>query len=370
MAVSVRSPLHAGLAAVAAIAIVLSCTAGPPVLALNAEHPVPISTSPARAFAVRLLAALQATATNPPPTHPTTTPVSGAATTPTARSTPTNAAAATGPAAATPTAATTAAATAVTFGLPGLQNAIINGYNTIMPWVDWGVEVAQWAVGWVPWVGWVAADQIGLFYFNLIRPIITSAVYNTAYVIGGSVGLFPAIGNFINDTGNAINGFIHAEINWALSFLPPLPPLPFAATKAAATKAAAAKSATAAAATATTTAGTVTKSEALKARATKDEATSTTVAAGADTKTTDVKDPGVKAADDPTAEGTVTKDKGDKDKSTKQADTGAPAAQSSTTKSDRHTTKAGKDGNRSGKAKSDSAKGHARSGAAGHHSGT
>jgi hypothetical protein len=230
MAVSARSPLHAGLAAVAAIAIVLSCTAGPPVLRLNAEHPVPTSTSPARAFAVRLLAALQTGAAGTTAAH-VTAPVASATTPPAPTTTS---------AAATPAAATPAAATTVTFGLPGLQNAIINGYNTIMPWVDWGVEVAQWAVGWVPWVGWVGADQIGLFYFDLIRPIITSAVYNTAYVIGGSVGFFPAIGNFINDTGNAINGFIHAEINWALSFLPPLPPLPFAATKTAATKAAAA----------------------------------------------------------------------------------------------------------------------------------
>jgi hypothetical protein len=61
---------------------------------------------------------------------------------------------------------------------------------------------------------------------------VTSAVYNFAYVIGGSIGLVQGVSNVITDSVNAGIGFINAEINWALSFLPPLPPFPLAATQA------------------------------------------------------------------------------------------------------------------------------------------
>jgi len=131
-----------------------------------------------------------------------------------------------------------AAAQAALAGLPGIQNAIINAYNVIDPWVDYGVNVAQYAVGWIPVVG-IFAPQIGIFYYDLIEPIATSAIFNTAYVLGGSIGLVQGISNVINDSINAGIGFVNAEINWALSFLPPLPPIPFAAAQTTALKVAA-----------------------------------------------------------------------------------------------------------------------------------
>lgn len=118
---------------------------------------------------------------------------------------------------------------------PGLQNAIINGYNLINPWIDYGVNLAQYAVGWIPVVG-IFAPQIGIFYYSLIEPITTSAVYNIAYVLGGTIGLGQGISNVINDSINAGIGFVNAEIHWALSFLPPLPPFPFAAAQTTALK--------------------------------------------------------------------------------------------------------------------------------------
>jgi hypothetical protein len=130
------------------------------------------------------------------------------------------------------------AAQATLAGLPGIQNAIINAYNVIDPWVDYGVNVAQYAVGWIPVVG-IFAPQIGIFYYDLIEPIATSAIFNTAYVLGGSIGLVQGISNVINDSINAGIGFVNAEINWALSFLPPLPPIPFAAAQTTALKIAA-----------------------------------------------------------------------------------------------------------------------------------
>jgi hypothetical protein len=163
-----------------------------------------------------------------------------------------------------PTAATEAAAPAAQAalaGFPGIQSAIINAYNVINPWVDYGVNVAQYAVGWIPVVG-IFAPQIGIFYYDLIEPIATSAIFNTAYVLGGSIGLVQGISNVINDSINAGIGFVNAQISWALSFLPPLPPIPFAAAQTTALKVAAAPTARATAEAADATVATPTEAAA------------------------------------------------------------------------------------------------------------
>ena len=38
-----------------------------------------------------------------------------------------------------------------------------NVYNAVEPWVQWGFDLAAYAVGWVPYVGWLA-PQITIFY--------------------------------------------------------------------------------------------------------------------------------------------------------------------------------------------------------------
>lgn len=109
--------------------------------------------------------------------------------------------------------------------LPGLESAIITAYDVIMPWVDWGVNLGIYATQWIPVVNWFT-PQISIFYYSLIRPIITSAVFNTAFWVGGTVSFGQGLTNFFNDTVNAGIGFVNAEIDWLLSFLPPFPPFP------------------------------------------------------------------------------------------------------------------------------------------------
>jgi hypothetical protein len=121
--------------------------------------------------------------------------------------------------------------------------------------------VAQYAVGWIPVVG-IFAPQIGIFYYDLIEPIATSAIFNTAYVLGGSIGLVQGISNVINDSINAGIGFVNAQISWALSFLPPLPPIPFTAAQTTALKVAAAPTAQATAEAADETVATPTEAAA------------------------------------------------------------------------------------------------------------
>lgn len=109
--------------------------------------------------------------------------------------------------------------------LPGLESAIINAYDVIMPWVDWGVNLGIYATQWIPIVNWFT-PQISIFYYSLIRPIITSAVFNIAFWVGGTVSFGQGLTNFFNDTVDAGIGFVNAEIDWVLSFLPPFPPFP------------------------------------------------------------------------------------------------------------------------------------------------
>jgi hypothetical protein len=223
MTVSARPYLTAGVAALAAGMIAVPTSIAPP------------TSSPAVVHDARIALAA---ATRPVPA-PVALPAAFVvvpgqrAAAPTAAVAVSPKVAATAAVAASPKVAATAvpAAPSALVAFPGVADAIINGYNAVLPYVNYGVDLAQYAVGWIPVAG-IFAPQIGIFYYNLIQPIVTSAVYNTAYVIGGNIGFIQAVSNVINDSVNAGIGFVNAEINWALSFLPPLPPpLPLAATQ-------------------------------------------------------------------------------------------------------------------------------------------
>jgi hypothetical protein len=79
-------------------------------------------------------------------------------------------------------------------------------------------------VGYVPLVG-IMAPRINFFY-NLFEPIVQSALFNTLDWITGTISLSQGLANFWPATTSSVNVFIQTEINWLLSFLPPLPPLP------------------------------------------------------------------------------------------------------------------------------------------------
>lgn len=190
MQISARSVLISGMATVTATAIALT-----PVQALPRD--VTVSAPPATAQQmtsqqlVDLLAAVQRLAANPS----TAQLIANAQ----------------------------AAPTAGVLAFPGLGNAIISAYNAIEFWVDYGVEWAAYAAGWIPWVGWIAADQINIFYDALIEPIARAITYNIAYWIGGSKSFLQALNDGILASANAGIGFLNAEISWGWSLLPPIP---------------------------------------------------------------------------------------------------------------------------------------------------
>ncbi|MGI9125753.1 MAG: hypothetical protein ACR2JM_13530 [Mycobacterium sp.] len=114
---------------------------------------------------------------------------------------------------------------------------IINTYNTVVePWVAYGVELFGWAVEWLPWPIGLLAPQADIIYSGW-QPFAQGLVYSFAFLIDGQFDLvLPTLTTGIQ-TG--LNNLVQGEIDWILSFFPPLPPIGMAAAASAATRSAA-----------------------------------------------------------------------------------------------------------------------------------
>ena len=102
-----------------------------------------------------------------------------------------------------------------------VSSFIKNTYNAVEPWVQWGFEVVAYAVGWIPYVGWLA-PQI-MYFYNLGERIVRSITFNIADWIGGQVSFVQGLVNVGVDT---INSFIFFANDQLAFWLPPLPPIP------------------------------------------------------------------------------------------------------------------------------------------------
>lgn len=102
-----------------------------------------------------------------------------------------------------------------------IDSAIKNVYNAIEPWVEWGFDVAAYAVGWIPYVGWLA-PQIEIFY-NFGERIVRSITFNIADWLGGNISFWDGLVRVAVDT---INSFIFLANDQLAFWLPPLPPIP------------------------------------------------------------------------------------------------------------------------------------------------
>jgi PE family protein len=125
-----------------------------------------------------------------------------------------------------PAAMTNAAAVApAAVAAASLGDTIKAGYLAIEPWVQYGFNLAAYAVGFVPYVGFLA-PQINIFFY-LFEPIVQSGLFNTIDLLQGTITFSQGLSNFFGATTASINQFIQNEINWAFGYiLPPLPPIP------------------------------------------------------------------------------------------------------------------------------------------------
>lgn len=123
----------------------------------------------------------------------------------------------------TPTQAS-AAALPVALAAGSIGSAIEDLYLAVEPWVQYGFNVASYAVGWLPWIG-ILAPQINFFYY-LFEPMVQSVLFNAIDFLGGTVTFSQGLNNIWAATTASINQFLNTEINWVLGFFPPIPPLP------------------------------------------------------------------------------------------------------------------------------------------------
>lgn len=182
MLVSVRSTLTAGIAA--------------SLVAVGAVTAAPLHTVPSRSMtfpAVQLSAAIA----------PLLQPVAPA------------------PAAASPRASVSANVANAT-GTAG--DWIINGYNRIQPWVQYGVNLAAWAVSWLPWPIGLLGPQANILYSGW-QPIGQALAYSAAFLLDRQFDLI--VPTLVNGVKAGVNNLVQGEIQWVLSFFPPLPPLSF-----------------------------------------------------------------------------------------------------------------------------------------------
>jgi len=94
-------------------------------------------------------------------------------------------------------------------------------YHAVEPWVRYGFELATYAAGWVPYVGWLSG-QIMIFY-NFGERIVHAIAHNTLDWLNGN-GSFAQ--NVADGVAWTIDAFIQLGIDEWNFFLPPLPPLP------------------------------------------------------------------------------------------------------------------------------------------------
>lgn len=228
MGASIRSHAAAGVAALAATAIALPAVSPSAPMASTAHTVTVSSDAPARAFAVRLLSALEQTP----------------AATALAKSTVTAVAPTVAPGGAVP-----AASIGDAFFLVG--EGVWNVYTIPRDLINNGLNAVASIVAAIPLVG-VLAPQIG-FAATAVETVTNSIVANIAYTVALMRDPFTAAFNMVSSVVGAAVGFVFNEINWAGSLIAaPLSLLGLAATPAAAKTAAAAAPSTGTSTTAPT----------------------------------------------------------------------------------------------------------------------
>ena len=120
--------------------------------------------------------------------------------------------------------------------LNAASNSIASAYEWLQGWVSYGVDLAQYALQFIPY-GYLIGNQIGIVYDTLVLPISDSVVYDLIIpVVNDPLNLASYVNGAVAVGSTTVNSFINfgiAEFNYFFGWLiPPIPPLPLAATEA------------------------------------------------------------------------------------------------------------------------------------------
>ncbi len=101
-------------------------------------------------------------------------------------------------------------------------------YYAITPWVQYGVELVQYAVEWIPVIGPPISDQIDINYFRAIQPAVEATVNYLAAVVQDPFNFIAETGAYGNQLYGIGYNWVVAQFNFFFPWLPPIPPLPLA----------------------------------------------------------------------------------------------------------------------------------------------
>jgi hypothetical protein len=309
MSASARSYFMGGIAVVCASVIAIaSAVAPPPDVTVPANRPV--ATQVLSEATVELLAAAQRMA----------------------------------PVVVSPAPAVTAAAAA-----PAPQNAasdlIITAWNAVLPWIDYGVNLTDYVLGFIPY-GYLIGDQVSIVYYSLVRPVANTFVVNLlAPVVNAPLNINSYLNGLVALGSVTVTSLINLGINEFNYFfgwlIPPIPPIGLAAEAAAAeltTTALAAPTSVTPEETATvvekhsTAATDATAAAETKETATPPPKESTSAVSGTVQAQGEVREPATsteKAVDTTKASSDDSSDKGDKPETAKPATKSAPSPKAS-----------------------------------------
>lgn len=203
MTASVPRPLAAGAAALLASALMLT-----------SSPTDPVQTDPARTARVDLAAAVRPLVTEPPVVEPLTPARVADARALIARVDPD---------------ADVPAALAVAAPLNAASDWFTAGYEWLQGWVDYGVDLADYVLQFVPY-GYLLGDQISLVYYTTVVPIADSVVYGLIDpVLNDPLNLATWVNGFAAVATTTVASLINlgiAEFNYFFGWLiPPIPPI-------------------------------------------------------------------------------------------------------------------------------------------------
>jgi hypothetical protein len=127
--------------------------------------------------------------------------------------------------------------------LNAASDVIVTAWNAVLSWIDYGVDLADYALGFIPGLNLIG-DQISIVYYSLVRPVANSFVVDlVAPVVNDPLNINSYVNGLVTLGSVTVNSLINLginEFNYFFGWLvPPLPPLPLAAQTASATAASA-----------------------------------------------------------------------------------------------------------------------------------
>jgi hypothetical protein len=117
--------------------------------------------------------------------------------------------------------------------LNSASDFVISAWNAVLPWIDYGVDLTDYVLGFIPGVS-IIGDQVSIVYYSLVRPVANSFVVDlVAPVVNAPLNPASYVNGLVTLGSVTVTSLINLGINEFNYFfgwlIPPIPPIPLAA---------------------------------------------------------------------------------------------------------------------------------------------